>query len=1026
MKKRCFFKQTDHVRALLSWFVTGVLLLFVTGISAQTTKPSAGSSQRITGKVTDARSEPLSGATVKVVGKDIATRTDADGMYSLSAAAIKGASLSFSFVGYSPKEVKMDANKTVYNISLEDAVAGLNDVVVIGYGTARKKDITGSVASISAEELTKTPIANFAQGMEGRVAGMQITQNSGAPGGNISVRIRGTNSINGSSEPLYVVDGLQMTNDGGVSDMSSLSTINPNDIESIEVLKDASATAIYGANGANGVVLITTKRGRAGPTRLTYDSYVGTQKITKKIKVMDLQQWAALQNGDGGSMNAFPNPDTLGKGTDWQDVIYRKAPTQSHNLSLSGGSAQTKVSMSANFLDQDGIIIHSNFKRYSFRTNVDHKINDRFKTGASLFSSYSQYNGITVSGTNALDATFTGVVGAALAAPPILKPYNADGSIDDFAGQFNAKYAGQPNPLYVASPLQLQTVKRTLANVYGEATIARGLTYRASFSGDEISQLNDFYSYVSDITPVQRNNNSGSAGKANTNNLLLLHESVLSYLRSFGDHSLKFTGVYATQSGQYNYNSISASGFPNDQTRNEALQLAAAVTVNTNRTSYRLDSYLARLNYGFRHKYLLDLTGRYDGSTKFGANNKYGFFPAASAAWRVIDEDFIKRLHFLSDLKIRASYGLTGNAGALQPYSSLALVSSTSVYDFNHIAVNGIGPTSVPNPDLKWESSLQTDIGLDLGLFNDRITFVMDAYDKTTNNLLYVKLLPLSSGFASIPGNFAKIDNRGLEFATNAKILTGKFQWNLSANLSINRNKVLGLDGVTNETFLNTYSLLKIGQPVGVFKTFVFNGIYQLGEPVLPGSGSTAGGTKVKDLNHDGQITADDETITGDPNPKFIYGFSSNFNFMHFDLSVFFAGSYGNKVFNNGRFALENPNGGFNNVEEELVNRWTPKNPSNEYLGIGALARNVVTDRYVEDGSFLRCKNITLGYTLPRIKGIFGARFYVSANNVFIITKYKGYDPEVNSYGNSTTQLGIDNFVYPSARTLLAGLQITL
>jgi len=1006
---------------------SGVLLLalFCTLLLPATAQNGKPSVQKITGRVIDARGEPLSGATVRVAGRDAATRTDADGAWSLTLTNADEAKLSFSFVGYTPREVKIDPARTVYNMTLQDAVAGLNDVIVVGYGTSKRKDITGSVASIKGEELTQTPIANFAQGMEGRAAGLQVTQNSGQPGGNISIRIRGTNSINGTSEPLYVIDGVQISNDGGVADVSPLSTINPNDIESIEVLKDASSTAIYGSRGSNGVVLITTRRGKAGPTRLTYDGYYGEQNILKKLKVMNLQQWAELQNGDNGATPEFPDPAALGKGTDWQDVIYRQAPMQSHNLSLAGGSAQTKVAMSANFMDQDGIIINSNFKRYSYRANVDHKINDRFKTGASLFTSYSIYNGITVSGTNAVDATFAGVVGSALAAAPILKPYNDNGTIDDFSGQFNGRYQGQTNPLYIVSPLQRQTIKRSLGTIYGEAVIVKGLTYRASFNADLQSQLNDYYFPVSSITPSLRNNNSGVGEKTNINSLLLLHESMLSYLHSFGDHTLKLTGVFATQSNQYNYNSVHATGFPNDQTSNEALQLATTVTVNTNRNRYRIDSYLGRINYSYKSKYLLDLTGRVDGSSKFGANNKYGFFPAASGAWRIIEEGFARKLDFLSDLKLRASYGLTGNAGALTPYNSLSLVQSTSPYDFNHTPVNGIAPSSVQNPNLKWERSLQADIGLDVGLFNDRISFVADVYDKTTSNLLYVKQLPLSSGYATIPGNFAKIQNKGLEFSTNAKVLTGKFKWNLSANISFNRNKVLDLDGTTDETFLNTYSLLKIGQPVGVFKTFLFDGIYQKGETVLPGSGAQTGATKVKDLNKDGQITADDQTITGDPNPKFVYGFSSNFSFRRFDFSFFFAGTYGNKVFNNGRFALENPNGGFNNVEEELVNRWKPNQPSNDYPGIGAQGRNVVTDRYVENGSFLRCKNLTLGYTLPKIKGLYGCRVYVSASNVFVLTKYKGYDPEVNSFGNSTTQLGVDNFVYPSARNVQAGLQVT-
>lgn len=1001
----------------------GMLLFFFITAAAQPGNRS--STDKISGKVTDAKGQPVPGAVVRIIVKNLSTKTDSNGDFSMAIKPEDGLVLSVTYVGYQPEEIKLRSAVSVYNVSLKEAVRELNDVVVVGYGTTNRKDITGSVASLKGTDLNSTPISNFGQGLQGRVAGVQVTQNSGQPGGSISLRIRGVNSINGSSEPLYVIDGVQISNDGEVGDLGSLATINPNDIESMEVLKDASATAIYGSRGANGVVLITTKRGKAGPSKLSYDGYFSQQEISKKIKVMNLEQWARLQNGDLGSVPVFPNPEALGPGTDWQDVIYRQAPMHSHNLSLVGGNASTRLSMSGNYLNQDGIIINSNFKRYSFRTNIDHKINDRFKTGTSLFSSYSVYNGITVSGTNGIDATFNGVVGAALAAPPILKPYRPDGSILDFGGQFDGKYIGQTNPLYIASPLQQQAVKRTLGTVFGEAIITKGLTYRASFSADMQSQLNDYYFPIRAITPSLVNNNSGSGSKTNINNLLILHESQLDYQKSFGAHALKLTGVFATQTNRYNSNSMSATGFPNDATSNEALQLAKTIAVLTNRTKYRIDSYMARINYSYKSKYLLDITAREDGSSKFGADNKYGFFPAAAAAWRIIDEPFAHRLDFLSDLKLRISYGMTGNAGALSPYSSLALVGATGVYNFNHIPSNGIAPVAVPNTELRWERSLQTNIGLNLGLFDDRITIVADVYDKTTKDLLYVKRLPLSSGYASVVGNFASIQNKGLEFSLNARVLTGALKWNVNGNISVNRNKVLALDGATDETFLNTYSLLKVGEPVGVFKTYVFDGIYQTGEPILPGLGGGAGSTKVKDINGDGTITSDDQIITGNPNAKFIFGLSNSLTYKNWDFSAFLSGNYGNSVFNNGRFALENPNGGVYNVSAELVDRWTSTNPSNVYPGVGAQGRNVVSDRYVENASFLRCKNLTLGFKFSKVKVVSSIRLYASANNVFLITKYKGYDPEVNTYGNSTTQLGIDNFVYPSAKSFLAGMQVT-
>ncbi|MBS1604290.1 MAG: TonB-dependent receptor [Bacteroidetes bacterium] len=993
-----------------------LLLLFTLRLPAQDRTIT------VHGTVTDNHGSPLTGASVLVRGTQNGASTDAKGEFTIKNVR-PNAELVISFQGFTSETVGVGGRESLA-ISLSPRTAQLDDVVIVGYGTQRRVATTGSIASVKPAEITQTPVTNVAQGIQARVSGVQVTQNSAAPGGNISVRIRGVNSINGTSEPLYVVDGLQISNGGNVNDVSPLASINPEDIESVDILKDASATAIYGSRGANGVVLITTKRGRNGATRVAYSGFYGEQKVTKRMSMMDAAQFAALENQTYNNQ-LFPDPASLGKGTDWQSLIFRQAPMQSHQLSVSGGSEKTQMALSFNYFDQDGVIISNNFKRYSMHANIDHRVNDWIKVGASIFGSNNINNAIPT-GVTSMDAGVVtqSILGAALGAPPNLAPYKADGSVYPFGDQFNGVYREEANPLGLSKILSHTGLKRILANVYGEANLYKGLTYRASFSIDQQGTLYDYYSPISILNSGDVNATSGSASKVNSNYTLLLHESMLTWAHKFAtDHSLKLTGVFATQSILNNSNTVNANGFPNDATANEALQLAQNFTASSSRSKERLDSYMGRINYGFKDKYFLDLTARVDGNSKFGADHKYGFFPAASAAWRISEENFMKGLDFVSDLKLRGSYGLTGNAGAITPYKSLATVGSNGAYEFNGNYTTGISPNGISNPALKWETSLQADIGLDVSLFSNRVSLVADVYQKKTNNLLYVKTLPLSSGYANITGNFASLQNRGLELATNVRILEGPVKWDVSANISWNRNKVVALDGITQETFVNSYSLLKVGQPLGVFKTYVFNGIYQTGEPVLPGSGSQTGGVKVADLNHDGQITADDQRITGNPNPSYIFGFSTNLRYKKFDLSVFLAGSQGNDIYNLSRYTFENPLG-HRNVFAALVNRWSPTNPSNSYIIPLQGGRIPVSDRFVEDGSYIRCKNITLGYTLPAIKGIRSIRVYASANNVFLITHYSGYDPEVNSYGNSNTQIGIDNLVYPAARSFLGGLQV--
>ncbi|GAA0556485.1 SusC/RagA family TonB-linked outer membrane protein [Chitinophaga japonensis] len=978
--------------------------------------------QAVTGKVVSIeKGEPLAGVTVRLKNGNSGAVTGPDGTYSLKVPQ-PGAVLIFSFTGFLEQEVPVNGRQEI-NVTMGPDPKSLGEVVVVGYGTQQKANVAGAIASVKPAELKQTPIANVVQGLQGRVAGVQITQNSAAPGGNVSMRIRGTNSINGSSEPLYVVDGVQLSNSGGINDISSLSIINPNDIESVEVLKDASATAIYGARGANGVVLITTKRGRSGKTRVTYDGYYGVQQVTKKMQMMNAAEFAQLEN-DTYHTNVYDDPASLGEGVDWQELIFRDAPMQSHQVGVSGGNEKTQFALSANYFNQQGVIISSNFKRYAFRLNFDHRISPLLRVGTSLYTSYIINNTIpTASSSIDAGAVTTSILGAALGAPPTLQPYREDGSIWPFGDQLNGRYREVVNPLGLAQILNRDKTSRTLGNIYAEFTPLEGLTYRANFNPIISSGLKDYYSPRSIMNTGDLVSGGGKAAKTNSNTVVLLHESVLTYERRFADHSLKFTGVFATQTNHSNWNKIEASNFPNDATANEALQLAVDRTVESSRSKDRLDSYMGRINYGFRDKYLLDLIARMDGASKFGTNNKYGFFPAAAVAWRVSEEPFMKRLAAVSNLKLRFSYGVTGNAGAIDPYQSLATATATGNYYFNHAPVNGISPSGIPNPDLKWERSTQADLGIDAGFWNNRLNITADVYHKKTKDLLFVMALPTSSGYNTITGNFANLENKGLEVAADAAVLTGKLRWNVAGNITVNRNKVTHLTSSTNEYTVNNYTILKVGEPLGLFKTYVFDGIYQTGETILPG-GSRTGGVKVKDLNKDNAITADDQTIIGNANPSFTYGFSTNLSYGRFDFSAFFSGSQGNKVYNLIRYSFENPYGS-RNVYKALVNRWSPTNPSNEYVSGFQGGRLPLTDRFLEDGSYLRCKNITLGYTLPAMKWISSVRVYGSVNNLFTITDYTGFDPEVNTFGNSNTLIGVDNLVYPIARSFLFGMQVS-
>ena len=996
----------------------------------------------IRGKVTTGEKEPLPGVSVVVKGTTNGASTDAVGNYALSVPD-GAATLVFSYIGYTTEEVSV-GNRTTIDVSLVADVESLSEVVVVGYGTVKKSDLTGSVASVKSDELRQTPIANFVQGLQARVSGVQVTQNSGAPGGSSSVRIRGNNSISGGSEPLYVVDGFPVGSGGnsgatggvnfGNSDgnaLNPLSTINPNDIESIEVLKDASATAIYGTRGANGVVLITTKRGQAGVTNVTYDGYYGVQQIRRKLDLMNATEFARFENELLGVNSLYPDPEALGEGTDWQDEIFRPAPIQNHQVSVSGGDEKTQFSLSTDYFKQDGILIGSDYTRGSIRLNLDHRVGRNLKVGTSLTYSYSVNNG-TVSATDGEGAA-SGIVVSALVAPPTLQPYDSLGNPTLFGNVpgTRSRYLDWNNPVaFESQVLNRNTTGRLLGNLFAEYRILEGLTYRFVLGTDLISDVRD--SYVGRLIRFGQVS-GGLGGRAHANTSNVLHESILTYDRKFNDHALTLTGVFSTQSQIRATDNISALQFPNDVLTNDNLGLSSTVTAGTNREKWRLDSYTARANYNFRSRYLHTLAARVDGSSRFGTNNKYGFFPSVALAWRVVEEGFMQALPVISDLKIRASYGVTGNAD-IPLYGSLARFSPNGNANFNNVRNVGIGPGNIANPNLKWENSYQTDIGLDIGLLTNRLTFTADYYVKTTKDLLLPRNVPLSSGFSDALGNFGQVENRGFEVALTAAVLEGNFKWDVSGNLSANRNRVTSIDGTRNEilttsgnigSFTNA-SILRVGEPIGSFYGYFFDGIYQTGDNVP--TGKVPGDVRYRDLTGEGNVSAADQNIIGNPNPDYLFGLTNNFRWGNFDLSVFVQGVQGNDLFFTQRLVLE-VGGGVRNQLGEYVNRWTPDNPSNRYVRAYQNQRLNQSDVFIEDGSFVCFKNVTLGYNLPveklNLKWLKGTRLYASGTNLLTFTNYTGYDPEVNTAGQSSLQLGVDNSGYPVARSYLVGVQIT-
>ncbi len=973
----------------------------------------------IKGSVSNTSGDPLQGVTIMEKGTTNGTSSDVRGNFSIDVTSAN-AILVFSYIGYKSMEISV-AGKTRIDIILDEDAKGLQDIVVVGYGTQRKKDLTGSVAQVSSKDLQSVPVYNVGQALQGRASGVSVTNNSGAPGSRIQVRVRGGNSMIGSNDPLYVVDGFPIA--GGIN------FINPADIESIDILKDASATAIYGARGANGVVMVTTKRGKqGGRNTFSVSSYYGVQETAKRFKLLDPKQYAIVVNEflkNDGKAPYFDVNQVTGPGTDWQDAIFRSAPVQNHTLSFSGSGGKTNYALSANYYNQQGIIINSGVQKGSFRLNLDHEVKSWLNLAVNLNVSRREQYSVPVDNGRRGNNMFSG----ALSAAPTVPIYDDEGlpvrigEAYPFTDPTDIR-----NPMLWDKPYKSKTLANTiLLNNALNVKITSDLSFTTRLGLEYENSISDGFS------PIIYANDRGSASNSTTYWNSFLNENVLTYSKNF-DHSqrLTVTGGFTYQTYMSRNAGISVSGFTNNVTEN--YNLGSAETVNppsSGVSEWQLVSGLGRVNYSIWDKYYVTASLRSDGSSRFGKDNKWGIFPSGALAWRVSEERFIREnVKFIDNLKLRASYGITGNT-ALSPYQSLDRMSPVKyIYSGNTESV-GYAPSGISNSQLKWETSSELDLGFDLGILNNRLGFTFDYYKKNTHDLLASVPLPPSMGFGSILQNFGEIQNQGVEFALNADIFTGSFKWDVTAQLSMNKNKVIEIAGgsdiitVGQTSGLPGYNIARVGQPLGSFYGYKEDGLDENGY------------IKFVDVNKDGSITPLDRVILGTPYPDFEFGFNSNFSYKNFSLNVFLQGVKGNDIFFATAFTNLNSFQRTQNQFADLFgNYWTADNPDPhaKYPRISPLTQMRPSDRFIMDGSYLRVKSVQLSYNLPveklGLNWLNYASIYLKATNLFTITNYPGLDPEVNTRGSDSQSIedrlfiGTDESGYPNARVFGAGIEL--
>ncbi|PWJ58723.1 TonB-linked SusC/RagA family outer membrane protein [Dyadobacter jejuensis] len=980
----------------------------------------------IKGRVSDVASgEGLPGVNVLIKGTQTGTTTDADGNYQLE---VPGASsiLVFSFVGYESLEAPAGSGDRL-DISLTVDLKSLEEVVVVGYGTVKKSDVTGSVSSVKSGELTAYPALGTVQALQGRAAGVQIQATNGEPGAGYKVRIRGGTSINANSDPIYVVDGFV----GGTMPP-------PEDIESIEILKDASATAIYGSRGANGVVMVTTKRGKSGKPRIEFNTSFSSQKEINRLDLLNSEQFLDY------IQEIKPTVQSMGADTDWQDEVLRKGGIQNHQLSIAGGNEAVKYYVSGSLYDQKGIIINSDYKRYSLTSNIDIQASSKLKLGLNIFAQRVDRN---QSKTQESSGGLTpGVIASAFKFEP-------DQPIRNAAGAFTVARLNDPidNPYAIATQLQNSTLSdRLQANFFAEYDIVNDLKFKTTFGATTYSSRTGTF----DPTTLNTGRTvGGSATVTGAKNTLLLNENYLTYSKTIGVHDFNVLGGYSIQNSSNESWGGTGQSFITDAVSYWNLGGSSVWKSPTSGlTEWQIASYYARATYSIADRYLFTANIRRDGSSNFSKNNKWATFPSGAFAWKMSNEAFMQNVTAVSQWKWRVSYGLTGNQ-AIAPYQTMARFSNIFTV-INGTAVNAIWPTTVANNDLTWETTTQLDVGTDVSLFNNRLNVTADYYRMVTRDLLFNVQLPQYSGFSTQLQNIGAVENKGFEFTLGTRNLVGNFKWNTDFNLSINRNKVLELPGGTDIMYgsgpghlvgLNQTQILREGYPVGSFFGWIYDGVYQEGDDFIPGGGfeTEAGGEKFRDIDGtkdsngqltgvpDGQLNSDDRTIIGNPHPKFTWGLNNDFSYKGFDLNIFLQGSQGNDMLSYTLMEL-NLLSGINNATTAALDRWTPTNTDTDVPKAQLGRTRRVSTRWVSDGSFVRLKNVSLGYNLPAalLEGskIRKVRVYFSAQNILTMTKYEGYDPEVNysSTGdtNSNTNLGLDYGSYPNAKSYTVGLNI--
>ncbi|WP_205687097.1 TonB-dependent receptor [Chitinophaga rhizosphaerae] len=967
----------------------------------------------ITGRVLDVEGSPLPGATVAVKGSGSqGTVTDAEGYFKLRVA--RGTVIEVTYIGFKSAEKTALIGQPM-QFTLTAQAASADEFVVVGYGTVRKSDLTGSLSQVKSKEINAFPSTNIMQALNGRAAGVRVIQNGGSPGGGVSVRIRGTNSILGGNEPLYVIDGFPY--DGNPTFLQNA------DIESMEILKDASSTAIYGSRGANGVVMITTKGGRKGErTKVDIDAGYTWQFVSKKMDLMNAREYALLYNEQArndGVAEYFTQAhiDSLSKnpGTDWQDIVLRTAPIYNFSATVNGGTDKTRFSLSGSAFLQDGIVKTSDYKRYNLRGNIEHDISKVFSVSVNTIltrlNSARQNSGLGNRGSD--------LISGMLMAPPSLSPYLPDGSYR----RLNTAYPFISN--VIINPLVFineRTDKiqgdRVLANAALTIKPMKGLSIRISGG---IDNLNDRTDQFQNIEPTT--NNVGNAAVYTSQYTSLLNENVATYTNTFGDHSITAMAGFTYQDKVSTSMNGSGTGFLSNVVNTGNLQGALTPGIpSSGYAKWALLSYLGRVNYSFQDKYLVTASIRRDGSSRYSDGQQWENFPSAAIAWKASNEPFLKRSKVVSDLKVRASWGLSGNP-SIGPYSTLRQLGSLNTIFGDQLGI-GFAPGATLPGDLRWEVTRQADLGVDAAFLKNNLRFTFDVYHKKTRDLLNNVKLPVSMGYATTVQNVGEIENRGFEIGVEANLFQAReVSWNLSANLGLNRNKVLKLyngQDINGGTFYtgsvqDFINILREGKPLGVFY-----GYKEIGY-------TETGNLKYEDINKDGMINAADKTFIGDPNPDFIYGLNSVTSYKGFELTVFIQGSQGNDLFNLNRVGALDLGMGLNLPREVFDNHWTPQHTNAKYPRITRTLTANMSSRFVEDGSYLRFRNIQLAYNLPvsnMAKWFRSAQVYVSGQNLITFTKYSWYDPEVNAYGGSNSiSQGIDYSIYPMSKSVTVGIR---